>query len=120
MSHLALVGSRTFTDYEVFCRVIDGALKEWGNPTVLEVVSGDAAGADALARRWASDRSIEIKVFAAEWSKYGRSAGIRRNTDIVDRATHVIAFPSCSGRGTQDTIRKAQAQNKPLVVQWID
>jgi hypothetical protein len=42
-----------------------------------------------------------------------------RNSDIINAATHVIAFPSAQSRGTRDAIRKAQAAGKPLVVHEI-
>ena len=109
---LALVGSRNFTDYARFVTDVD----KWCTaqnirPTV--IISGGAKGADALAERYAAERAIELCVFKADWSK-GRSAGPARNTLIVEACTHMYAFPSKTGRGTQDSMRKANAANKPI------
>ncbi len=116
MSVFAIVGSRTFVNYNLFCEVLQKAVGVWGMPT--EVVSGGAAGADSLAKRWATEHSLPCRELLPEWSRYGKAAGPMRNTQIIDYATHVIAFPSHGGRGTQDSIRKAAG--KPLIVHWID
>ena len=41
-----------------------------------------------------------------------------RNTQIIEYCTHVLAFPSRKGRGTQDALRKAGT--KPVQVVYID
>jgi len=115
---LAIVGSRTFTDQERFDAWIDKAIELWGIPD--EVVSGGASGADTLGERWARSRGIKVTIFRPDWDQYGRAAGIIRNRDIIARATHVLAFPSRRGKGTQHSISLAKKQKKELVVHWID
>ena len=44
-----------------------------------EVVSGHAPGADQSGEGWASLRGIPIKTFKADWARWGRSAGPKRN-----------------------------------------
>lgn len=117
---LALVGSRHFNKYELFCEQIDATLKEWNITHVDVVVSGDARGADALAARWAREHNVTFKQFRANWNLYGKRAGPMHNTEIVAASTHVIAFPSQQGKGTQDTIRKASAANLPVHVFYVD
>ena len=48
-----IVGSRSFSDYELFVAKCDLLLRNWGS---VVIVSGGARGADALAKRYAVDR----------------------------------------------------------------
>lgn len=58
----------------------------------LQLVSGHARGADALAEHWALTRFPleEIEVHRADWSK-GKRAGIIRNTEMVDSGPDMCA-----------------------------
>lgn len=114
---LAIVGSRNYTDYAQFKTFLQDALKTW--PDVIQVVSGGAQGADAMAERWARENKIPIKIFRADWSQ-GKSAGPIRNQQIIEYATHVIAFPSKTGKGTQDSIVRAKKLKRPLIEIYID
>jgi len=65
-------------------------------------------GADQLAYRIAKMANIRCEPFPAEWKKYGKSAGPRRNQRMLDegRPDHVLAFPG--GRGTRDMVKRAK------------
>lgn len=115
---LAIVGSRDYTDYQRFIQYV----AEWiaANGVPQRIVSGGAAGVDGMARRFAQENAIELLEFEADWKQHGKAAGPLRNTKIVEACTHVLALPSRSGRGTQDTIRQAEKAHKPTVVHFID
>lgn len=120
---LAIVGSRTLTNKQFFNDKIDLALNEWidkSQTNITHIVSGGARGADTLAEQWAKARNIETVIFKPDWNKYGKRAGYLRNVDIITNATHVLAFPSHQGCGTQHSIEIAKKQNKPLMIYWID
>lgn len=51
-----------------------------------------------------------------DWNRYGRSAGARRNAEIVKQADEVVAFWDGKSRGTQITIAMARAAGKPVTV----
>lgn len=118
--NLAIVGSRNFCDYAVFCNVVNTWIETNGVPQT--VVSGAARGADTLAARYAREHNIELIEHRANWREHGKAAGPLRNTQIVESATHMLAFPSRTGRGTQDSIRKARAKmgDKNVCVLYID
>lgn len=64
-------------------------------------------GGDRFAVSIAKDLSIETMWFPAEWDKYGKSAGFRRNGDIAKNSDILIACVSKKRiGGTEDTIRK--------------
>lgn len=114
--NLAIVGSRHFTDYDIFLKMIDIKLTEIGLDIcdIKMIVSGGAAGVDTLAERFAADYNIECKVFEADWSRYGKSAGPRRNSEIVNTGTIMIAFVAEDSVGTYDSINKARAKKIPV------
>jgi hypothetical protein len=78
--------------------------------------SSRAKGADTLARKFAEKHNIPLKEFKPDWAKFGRGAGPMRNTQIIENADVVFAFPTKDSKGTRDSIRKAQALRKILYV----
>jgi hypothetical protein len=95
-------GGRDFDDWEA----VTAALLPIPLSAVL--VHGDARGADTqAAQRWASFGGKE-EAHPAKWSLFGRSAGIKRNQEMLDAgADFVLAFPG--GAGTADMVRRAKA-----------
>lgn len=73
-----------------------------------EVAHGGARGADTLAGSWAESRGIPLRVYPADWARYGRSAGPMRNRHMLDDfdPDGVVSFPG--GRGTDDMCSVAQ------------
>ena len=110
---LAIVGSRTFDDYDRMVSVINSQIDL---ASVSAIVSGGARGADSLAWRLAQDIGILLERHDPDWQTHGRAAGHIRNTAIVDAADAVIAFWDGESRGTQDSIKKSRAQNKLVFV----
>lgn len=112
---LAIVGGRNFKDRDELFRQVDLYIKEIGvKPSM--IISGGAKGADTLAKSYAKERHIPFDELVPDWGKKGRNAGLLRNTDIVERSTHLIAFPTKESKGTWDSIRKAQNTMKPCKI----
>ena len=84
------------------------------------IVSGGAKGADTLGEKFSKKYGLNIIIYKPNWNLHGKKAGILRNTDIVEKSTHMIAFPSKYGKGTQDSIRKAENKKIPIKVLYID
>lgn len=80
------------------------------------VIHGAYRGADRLADDWAENMGIDRLPFRAEWTKYGRGAGPRRNQKMLDegRPDMVIAFPGDTG--TADMVRRAKSAGVPVKV----
>jgi len=111
---MAIIGSRTFTDYHFMREKIQALLDQL--PGVERIISGGAKGADSLSERIAKDFGLDHKHISAEWSKYGRAAGPLRNQKIILEADVVAAFPIGESKGTQDGTRKAKAAGKQVFI----
>ena len=113
---LAIVGSRTFKNYQKMHGEIAALVESGDMAAPTEIVSGGAAGADSLGQRYASEMGLEFTGFLPEWDKHGKSAGFRRNVQIVDYADKVIAFWDGISRGTKHTIGLAEKAGKLIKV----
>jgi len=77
------------------------------------VIHGGAPGADQAAGRAAFELGIAVRVFPADWVQYGKSAGPRRNQEMVEAgADLVLSFPG--GRGTADLVARAKRAGIPV------
>ena len=108
---LGIVGSREFLDYSLLVETVDRFVEKT-KIKVEKIVSGGAKGADSLATRYASEHGYPLAEFKPDYGLYGRGAPLKRNTTIVENSDIILAFVTVSSKGTWDTIRKAQAQNK--------
>lgn len=109
---LAIVGGRDFTDYSLMLRIINQYFVYYE----LIIVSGGANGADTLAKTLALEYDLAYVEFPADWDKYGKSAGYRRNKQIVDACDMVLAFWDGQSKGTKHTIDLAIEAKKPVMI----
>lgn len=107
---VAVVGGRTYTDYETMCRVLDRLTN------ITHIVSGGARGADSLGERYARERGLECVIYRPDWNRYGRVAGFRRNKTIVENSDIVYAFWDGESKGTEHTIKYAKSRSVKCVV----
>lgn len=72
------------------------------------VLHGGARGADSHCGAMARILGLEVEVMRPDWLKYGKRAGMLRNTSMLERQPdYVVAFWDGSSRGSLDTIQKA-------------
>lgn len=102
-----VAGSREFGDSAFLYAVMDALLAGDQSP---EIVSGGARGADTLGEHYAANRGIPLKVFPADWSQHGKSAGHRRNQQMAEYGHVLVAFWVNKSTGTRDMINRALDQ----------
>lgn len=104
MTRVLVCGGRNFTNSPAMNTLL-GHLHDEYDFHVL--IHGDAPGADKLAAAWAEHFGIDIEAYPAEWAKYGRSAGPRRNRQMLEEGKPdlVVALPG--GRGTANMVMLA-------------
>lgn len=101
-------GGRDYRDWGHVERVLND-LRAQG---MTEICQGGAAGADALAISWAIRKGVPCKTYHANWSRYGKAAGPKRNEQMLREFNPdmIVAFPG--GNGTQDMVRRATDAGK--------
>lgn len=112
---ILVCGGRHFDDYDLLENTINDVITESGCEDI-EIVSGHCVGADRLGELYAEKHNAQVKIFPAEWEKYGKRAGPMRNKPMVDYISGfenkiVVAFVSVNTKGTRNTITLAQKAN---------
>lgn len=99
---LIVAGSRSFDDSTKLATYLYKLTLDLDvAPTI---ISGAAQGADKLGEEWAKAHGYELIVVPANWDKYGRGAGYRRNEEMAKIATHCICFWDGFSSGTKHMI----------------
>ncbi len=104
---VVIAGSRNFNDYRLFSAVVDKYLSRIRKEYELIILSGHCRGTDLMAERYAKENEFGLEIFPADWERYGRGAGPKRNKQMADKADYAIAFSS-DGSGTKSLIGYAE------------
>lgn len=118
---LLVAGGRDFGDYEMMEAELTRLLFQehfCGNLSsrAVKIVSGMAEGADTLAIRYADEHDLTKILFPANWKYSRRRAGFFRNEDMMDIATHLVAFWDGKSHGTAHIIELAEKKGIPLKI----
>lgn len=111
---VVVAGCRDFEDYERAKEFITYCIKDVKNKKEIVFLSGGCRGADVLGERFAQEFGYKIKKYAADWSKYGRAAGPKRNEEMAKDCDFVICFWDGKSRGTKSMIELARKRNKSV------
>ena len=111
-----MCGDRNWTDAETIADIL-----LWFRPHI--IIEGAARGADRLSGVEARYYGIQVHEFPAEWTKYGKSAGIIRNRQMLDEEPDlVIAFHDDieHSAGTGHTLEEAERRGitYALISHW--
>jgi len=120
---LLVCGGRDYADRErVFTEIAaaigreatEDDMNSWLPPPGTVIISGCATGADQHAIDWAVVHWAQLEEYPADWERYGKSAGHRRNATMLKfgKPDLVLAFPG--GKGTANMIAQARAAGVPV------
>lgn len=113
---IVIGGCRYYNNYTAFTKVLDICLSKIKNKNEIVILSGHCSGVDKMAEYYAKENYYELEIHPAEWEKYGKSAGPKRNEIMVKKSNAVIAFWDYKSRGTKNLITLAKKYNKPIRV----
>lgn len=104
-------GGRDYADRARVERVLDDLYVKNG---ITEVIEGRAKGADSLAEDWAMGRNVALRHFPADWDRYGRGAGPRRNRQMLVEGEPDLVVAFLGGRGTANMVSQAEKAGVPV------
>ena len=119
MTRVLITGSRNWTDRAVIRRALT---EVWlADPATVLVTGGCRSGADALCEQCWTHWGGHLERHPAQWQRHGRSAGYRRNRDMVALgADQCVAFIRDHSPGASHTVALAHAAGIPVVVHTTD
>jgi predicted Rossmann fold nucleotide-binding protein DprA/Smf involved in DNA uptake len=113
---IAIVGSRSFKDFDYLEKRLNALFSSLGKPAL--IISGGATGADSLAEQYAIRYGIPTKIHSPDWKRFGKTAGFLRNQLIVRDSDIIITFWDGESKGTAHTIALAEQAGKLVVHEW--
>ena len=115
---VVIAGSRGFSNYKLLREQCNKFLREKRKTSNIIVVSGHARGADTLGEKYAQDEGFTLEIYPAQWKKFGKRAGYRRNEQMAEVADALIAFWDGSSKGTKHMIDIMNEKN--LLVRVVE
>jgi len=109
MLRVIIAGGRNFHNTSWSFDKMDAILKNKFADGIT-IVSGCANGADKVGEAYAVSRELNLAKYPADWDKYGKSAGYKRNTQMAENADALIAFWDGQSKGTKHMIDIATAK----------
>ena len=129
---ILICGSRDWNDFKTIKSYLEDVKASHTNPNtdntninpLPTIIHGGCKGADSIAGYLAAQLGFPVKVFKADWQKYGKAAGPKRNQQMLDEGhpTLVVAFHDAitESKGTKDMITRAEkAGIKTIVIKSI-
>ena len=113
MLKIIVAGGRDFKNYRYLAEKLDWII---GDRTDVEIVCGLARGADMMGYRYAKERKLSIAEFPADWNKYGKGAGYRRNGEMARYADCLVAFWDYESKGTEHMISLMKGYKKKAII----
>lgn len=114
--NIIIAGSRDFTDYEIVKKSLKNFLLSKQTTDKPTIICGMARGADMLGYTLAKEYQLPLITFPADWTLYGKRAGVIRNEQMAKYAYEqgngvLLAFWDNKSKGTKWMIDLAKKYN---------
>ena len=109
---VAVIGCREVSDYDEVMKRIKEELPKGCS----EIVSGAAEGVDTIAKSVSEELNIPYTGFEPDYTKFGKSAPLVRNTQIVEYSDILLAYWDYKSDGTKYTIGEAIRLGRKILV----
>lgn len=119
IKRVVVAGCRDYNNYEQAREFIEICICKTKKENDIVFLSGDCHGADALGIRYAKESGFKTEHYPAQWQKYGKSAGPKRNEIMAQRCDFVICFWDGKSKGTKSMIDLAQKYQKEIRIKMI-
>jgi hypothetical protein len=113
-----VTGSRTWDDVLTIYHTVRQWWEDSGQPKNPTLISGACPkGADALTEYIWERNGWPVERHPADWEQYGRSAGFKRNSEMVRSNPDILlAFIRDNSKGATHTLRLAELAGIPTIV----
>ena len=109
-----IAGSRDVTDYDTVKRAASRVVRRGDT-----IISGAARGVDKLGEKFADRNNLQVDRYPAEWDKYGKGAGYRRNHRMALEADGLVAVWDGRSPGTKNMIEEAHKARLVILVEYV-
>ncbi len=117
MYKLIVAGARTVNEYSGVTSAVDVVVSQLvAEGYEVEIVSGHALGVDQYGEKYAQDNDLDLVIMPANWKRYGKSAGYKRNKKMAEYADGLVAIKHNNSKGTQHMIDLATGVNLKV---WV-
>jgi predicted Rossmann fold nucleotide-binding protein DprA/Smf involved in DNA uptake len=122
---LAVVGSRTITDFDTVKAAIYEAIEQYASPDdAIVIVSGGAKGVDTVAQEWAKSNGIDFILFKPHHMidpsvEYSPKFFFARNKQIADNADVVVILWDGQSNGTKHMIDYCKKRKKTYILHTV-
>lgn len=114
VKRVIIAGCRNYNNYDVAKVYIEYYLSNIQKENDNIILSGCASGADAIGERYAKEHCLKVEKYPANWEKYGKSAGPKRNEEMAKNCDYVLCFWDGKSKGTKSMINLAKKYEKPI------
>ena len=104
---LLIAGSRGIKNFD---------LEKYVPEEVTLIISGGAAGIDALAEEYADKKHISKLILHPEYNKWGKFAPLKRNELMIELCDAALIVWDGHSRGTQYTLSYANKMGKKVIL----
>ncbi len=119
IKRVIIAGCRDYENYSEAKNFINLCLSNIKNGNEIIILSVGCKGADKLGERYAEEIGYRIEVFPAEWEKYSKKAGLKRNEEMSMACDCAVIFWDGKSKGTRSMINLARKHNKPIRIKRI-
>lgn len=119
IKRIVIAGCRDYNNYNEAKKYIDECISDIKKDNTIIILSGGSNGADKIGERYAKENGFQIELFLADWKRFGKSAGPKRNKLMAEATDYVICFWDGKSRGTKSMIEYAKTLEKVLRVKYI-
>lgn len=116
---IIIAGCRDFENYNLAKEYIDFCISNLKKNYELIFMSGNCKGTDMLGEQYAKENGCKLELYPANWKKYGKYAGPKRNEQMAQICDYVICFWDGKSRGTKSMIDYSLKLNKPIKIKMI-
>jgi hypothetical protein len=108
-------GSREWDNPHIIWDALS-ALREFYPDDDIELIHGDARGADKIAGNAAKALGMSVTPVPAEWEKFGKVAGPMRNKEMLGMNPDTVLAFRCDGKspGTDHMVKLAVRSKIPV------